>query len=175
MDRSGWLFQQLLKYGIRKIVDTEHYLVVDADTILIRPQGFFAGEKSLILHSDELHKPYFDVVQRLLGFGAEILLSCVSHQMLFSKKYLEQMLAHIEREHGVDWETAIRNCVDYSENSGFSEYETYGQWCMTKYPDSIEREYWFNIAMPRANLKKLDQLVEQYSNSYRSISFHSYL
>jgi hypothetical protein len=174
-DRSGWLFQQLLKYGVAQFISTEHYLVIDADTILIKPQRFDVNGRPLLLHSDEFNEPYFRVLERLLGIHPKILLSCVSHHMLFTKKYLSDMLTFIEDRHLEDWETAILNCVDYSNNSGFSEYETYGQWCMTKYPNEIEREYWFNLAMPRKNLNRLDALISEKSKIYRSISFHSYL
>ncbi len=174
VDRSGWLFQQLLKYAANTIVETEHYLVIDADTVLVTPQRFIVDGKPVLLHSDEFHRPYFDASRKLLGLNPVVYTSCVAHQMMFSKKFIREMISHIESLHGISWELAIRTCTDYSESSGFSEYETYGQWLITMYPEKIEREYWFNLSCPRSNLKILDSLTYGQQN-YRSVSFHWYL
>ena len=40
VDRSGWLFQQLLKLSADTISSSDHVLVLDADTVMIRPQSF---------------------------------------------------------------------------------------------------------------------------------------
>ena len=42
VDRSKWIYQQFLKWSGDDLAETTHYLVVDADTVLIRPQVFEA-------------------------------------------------------------------------------------------------------------------------------------
>ena len=65
------------------------------------------------------------------------------------------------------------DAVDYSEVSGFSEYELYGQWCMARYPSTTTREYFFNLAIPRIT-SSYEKLARDYGAQYRSVSLHSY-
>lgn len=44
-NRSGWLYQQLLKMNGDHICRESHFLVIDADTVLIRPHRFRTGER----------------------------------------------------------------------------------------------------------------------------------
>ena len=66
VDRSGWIFQQLLKWSGDKFCNQDYYLTVDSDTILIRPQVFEYNNKLVFNVSDEYHKPYFEIYERLL-------------------------------------------------------------------------------------------------------------
>src|SRR3712207_9589693 len=36
IDRSGWIFQQLLKLNFHKISTCDNYLVIDADTLFVK-------------------------------------------------------------------------------------------------------------------------------------------
>ena len=48
-ERSGWLYQQLLKYGSSAFVGQRQYLVMDADTVLIRPHSFRFNGKAFFI------------------------------------------------------------------------------------------------------------------------------
>src|SRR5262249_43054683 len=74
IDRSGWLFQQLLKLSGDQLGSHEHFLVVDADTCFLRPHVFIKGKKTLFLFSDPYRTPYYVVFAKLLG---EKTTSCV--------------------------------------------------------------------------------------------------
>ncbi|WP_409530107.1 DUF6492 family protein [Sphingobacterium sp.] len=39
-DRAGWYFQQFLKMEISKIIQSDHYLIWDADTIPLKTDPF---------------------------------------------------------------------------------------------------------------------------------------
>lgn len=173
-DRSGWLFQQLLKYGMSGLVEQEHYYVIDADTVLVTQQRFEDAGRLVLLHSDEFHRPYFSVCGNLLRITPTILLSCVAHQMFFSVSRLQAMLATIGASSTHGWWESILENVDYSDNSGFSEFETYGQWCMKEYSGETQREYWYNLALSRDQLRDIDTLCAEYGSRYRSVSFHHY-
>jgi glycosyltransferase involved in cell wall biosynthesis len=173
-DRSGWLYQQLLKLSANKIASGSEYLLMDADTILMKKQSFIVEGKHVLLHSDEFHKPYFDVCGDLLASPPHTLLSCVSHNMLVSLPRLARLKDHLEQRFARPWYMAILDCVDYSEASGFSEYELYGQWCISRYPSSTTREYCFNLAIPPIS-HNYRFLKRTYGARYRSVSLHSYL
>jgi hypothetical protein len=147
---------------------------MDADTVLTRRQTFVVDGKHLLLHSDEFNQPYFDVCSELLGGPPRSLLSCVAHNMLVSVPRLQALRRHLEDRHGRPWQSAILDAVDYSEVSGFSEYELYGQWCMAQYQSTTTREYFFNLAIPRIT-SSYERLARDYGARYRSVSSHSYL
>ena len=174
-DRSGWLFQQLLKLSGRLISSQEFYLVLDADTVLIQPQVFEIDGRQLLLHSDEYHKPYFDLYTRLFGVAAPVFFSFVSHVMLFDQDKLHQIKTYLETKFGKPWYKAIIDNTDKNEVSGFSEYELYGQWMVQNYPNRITREYWFNVTLPRTELADFDSKKTELAKKYRMISFHDYI
>jgi hypothetical protein len=175
VDRSGWLFQQLLKLGVDSICQEEHFFVIDSDTILLQPQVFETEDQLLLLHSDEYHLPYFIVNRALTGLTELKTPSCVAHQMLFSVERLRTLHNHIENIHNKPWYECILQFCDYSQGSGFSEFELYGQWCLQKYAHATKCQYWDNLALPRSRLVDLSRLENKYGKKYRSLSFHSYL
>ena len=173
IDRNGWLFQQFLKLSGDSISSREFFYVIDADTLLACPQVFIVNNKTLLLHSDEHHHPYFEMYKKLFGTFPSTNLSFVAHQMMFSSKRLKELKNNIEKMHHKTWYQAIIDHLDLSQLSAFSEYETYGQWMLQNHPDEIIREYWFNRAVPRDVLGRNDFQVS--SILYRSYSSHSYI
>ena len=175
VDRSGWLLQQLLKLGADAFVGTDRYLVVDADTILLKPQVFVADSTDILLHEYYYHYPYLEMYVRLMNLTPKTLITSIAHQMLFNKSRLRSLKARIERVGNTAWYTSIINASDLTESSCFSEYETYGQWCITMYQDGISREYAFNFSLSRRLISSVQQLMNDYGHVYRSLSLHHYL
>ena len=174
MDRAGWLFQQLIKLSGDSICTEEHYLTLDADTVLIKPVVFEVGGKIVMLHSDEHHQPYFDLYKRLFGDQTRTTLSFVSHHMLFSREFLGLLKKQLQMRHRVGWMEVLFKNIDGAQLSGMSEYELYGQWVFANYPERIVREYWFNLSLERAFYWRLAELKSKLAGNYRSISFHEY-
>ncbi len=172
IDRSGWMLQQLIKLAGEQLFTHEHFLALDADTILACPQVFESGGRLVLLHSDEYHLPYFQMYQRLFAYPACTHLSCVAHMMVFNTNLLAEMKAELEKRSGLPWFLAILNQLDRTQLSGFSEYETYGQWLIYHYPDRVLREYWFNQSIPRKKLREFYPPREDASCAFRSLSFH---
>ncbi|AKB45107.1 DUF6492 family protein [Methanosarcina vacuolata] len=174
IDRSGWLFQQLLKLSGDKICTQEYFLVIDADTVLLKPHTFLIKNKTLFMYSDEYHLPYFKMYKKIVGVEANSCVSFVSHQMLFHKPKLYALKKKIEENTQSSWYSAIINNIDKNETSGFSEYETYGNFVLSNYPQNIKREYFFNISLNSKKIVELDRIAINLSKKYRSVSFHSY-
>lgn len=164
-DRSGWLFQQLLKLSGDQISRTENFLVVDADTIFVRNRVFLWRKKTIFDLSEERHDPYHIVYKRILEEETTSMLSFVTHYMLLNKKILKQLKSDIEEIHRKNWDAVIIEQADKNDESGFSEYELYGNYFRSRFPRQINNAYWFNsttIANHRSGLVK-------------SISFHNYI
>lgn len=176
IDRSGWIFKQILVLAADRISSREHMLILDADTVLIRPHQFLVHDKTTFFVSNELHAPYFDAYRRLLRMPWRFPLSFVSHYMLFERRRLERLRDDIERENGRPWHEAILATAEGSEHiSFFSEYETYGNYCLFKYPDDVIIQYWNNLAMQRSMLGEVNRLIARFQDTHRAISFHTYL
>ncbi len=175
-DRSGWLFQQLLKLNADTITGEEHCYVIDADTVLIRPCALKRRGKTVVFCTDkEYHRPYYEAFRKLLGNDRRFPASFVCHQMLFEKGKLRQMKAVVERSAGMPWYLAILDAVDTSEPSCFSEYETYGNFLAANYSKEIDVQHFSNIALPVRELTRLPDVQQRLSGQYQSISFHLYL
>lgn len=138
--RSGWYFQQLLKLAFAKSVYAKkYYLTWDSDTLPLNPICFFDDEHPLFTKKIECHQPYFETMERLLGFGKIVDFSFIAEHMLFNTSIVNEMLSVIERSqvNGATWFAKIINACDFSIDSGslFSEFEIYGNYCMKYHPN----------------------------------------
>ena len=175
-DRSNWLYQQLLKYSFDSISETENYLVIDADTILTIPQVYENSGKNILLISDEYHEPYFEHYFKLTGKIPKSNLSSVAHSMIFNKNVLKNLKTHIEKYNQLNWIDAIISNIDANELSGFSEFETYGQWVIENHSELYIREYFFNKSLRSNQRKFITDIIERNEKDIiRSVSFHKYL
>lgn len=174
-DRSGWIFKQILVLAADRIATRDHALILDADTVLIRPHHFLAHGKTTFFVSDELHPPYFDAYRHLLRMPWRFPMSFVSHYMMFERRRLEELRAAIEREQNRPWHEAILALAENAtEISFFSEYETYGNYCLFRYPDDHLIQYWNNMSMPRSMLFEINRMIPRFQHTHRAISFHTY-
>lgn len=174
VDRSGWLFQQLLKWGVADLVEKDNYLILDADTFFIRNKTFEYKGKTILDFSDEYCSPYYITYEKLLGLKHEYKVSFVTHYMLLNKSWLQSLKKDIEKHTGNKWDQAIISEIDESQNSCFSEYETYANYVLTKFPDQIKIEYWFNKSLNKKEVNFADEVKKFCKENVKSLSFHTY-
>ncbi|PKM80488.1 MAG: hypothetical protein CVU89_13120 [Firmicutes bacterium HGW-Firmicutes-14] len=178
LDRSGWLFQQLLKLSGDKIGSQEGYLVLDADTLLIRPHVFEHNGKTVFFYRKDLHRPYLQTYEKLLGekaMAADSSISFVIQYMYFKNNKLAELKKLIEARHHTDWYTAIINNINKQELSSFSEFETYGNYIFKNYPRQMILRTRQNLCLRRRVLKNLSKInIPELAGKCRSISFHAY-
>jgi uncharacterized protein DUF6492 len=175
LDRSTWIYQQFLKWSADTLGKASHFLIVDADTVFVRPQVFERDGRIIFNYSDERHQAYFDMYQRLLREEVRFPLSFTSHQMLYDKSILAELKGRIEQLHACDWKEAVLRNLDRTELSSFSDYDTYGHYVFLHHPAPMAIEYWFNLSLRRKkNLRRVALLGIQYGGKYKSLSFHSY-
>lgn len=173
LDRSGWLLQQLLKLSGDTICDNEHFLVIDADTLFIKPRTFKVNTKTIIDFSDEYHLPYFRTYEKLLNLKHVIPVSFICHYMLFEKNKLRSLKQLIEQTQQSSWHEAILNAIEHSEASSFSEFETYANFVLEKYKGQHIIEYWFNKSLSKTD-NTIENDITTYSKNYKTISYHTY-
>lgn len=175
VDRSGWLFQQLIKLNWDKISQKKNCLILDADTIFLGPQ-IFVDEKKLFFNcSDEFHQPYFECFEKILNEKRLLPLSFISHYMIFDRESTLELKQEIEKKCKMNWEFAIlKNCTQ-DTISGFSEYETYGHFLYNRKREMLDISYWRNISVKRSSTLSLNWLIDNYSKRHKTISFHWHL
>jgi len=174
-DRSGWLFQQLLKWSGDKYAKNDYFLIADADTIFCRPQVFIYDNKVILPVSNQLcHVPYFVTYSKLLGQKILPLINFTSHHSLFQKNRLTTLKKKIEKHNKTKWYKAIVNSIDTNEGSSVSDYETYGQFVYSTCPNDYILEHWFNLSMSRSMLGGISKILKENYKKYKTISFHSY-
>lgn len=174
LDRSGWIFQQLLKYAGDKFAAEENYLVLDSDTILLRPHTFIHDGRFTFFQSEEWHMPYFQAFKKMFKIEAPHKLSSVTHMMIFSKKKLAEMKAEMESIHGTSWDKVFMSTIDPHEMSCVSEYETYANWMKVRYPKEVMTAPFYNKSLGRDAFLPLPDLMKKYAGTYQSVSFHQH-
>jgi len=173
-DRSGWLFQQLLKLSGDQFVEMDNYLVVDSDTVYVSPNCFMRDDEYVFYANEEWHQPYFDSFKKLFGYRAPTKWSLTSHMMIFNKAFLGKMKQELERHSRQKWFDAYISTSSSTETSCVSDYETYANWVLHNYPEKVHIKPFYNRNVLRSEKDSLTTLSETYKLQH-SISFHSYL
>jgi hypothetical protein len=140
--RSGWYFQQFLKWEARRWARGPRYLVMDADTVLIAPLVVEeeASGRPILDQGCQYHLPYFATYAKLFGAVPPPLPSFIINYMAFDVAWLDEMIASIhQRFPGRHWHATILDLIDREEMSSFSEFETYGYWLAEHKPGAFVR------------------------------------
>ncbi|GGA02408.1 hypothetical protein GCM10008018_55660 [Paenibacillus marchantiophytorum] len=171
-DRSGWLYQQLLKLNGDKLCSSDYYMVIDADTVLIRPHVFKVGDKTVFYCRNWSQNEYFNTYKKLMGRNRSSRISFVTHYMLFEKSKVKQLKQAIASKHNRSWYSAIMRSMNKSKQFAFSEFETYGNFLYSSSRDKMilkpalnKSFHWSTSQFSHAKLSPL-------AKKYRSISLH---
>ena len=140
--RYGWYYQQMLKLGFAlSKYAKEEYLVWDADTVPFNKLEFKRNGKALILPKKEYHKPYFDTINNLFYAPLKANYSFISEHMLFNVAIVKEMLNLIEKNTGKIWYRACIEAINKDAKNGFSEFETYGTYCLNYHPEIFDTRH----------------------------------
>lgn len=175
VDRSGWIFQQLLKLSGEKITEKENYLVLDSDTVLTAPNSFINDNRFVFYQNKEWHQPYFESFKKIFGYHTKNKLSFTSHMMIFNKKLLREMKKEMEIRWNKSWDQVYLMTIDNQEASCVSDYDTYANWVLYHYPQLVKEQPFYNTSLSRTKLAPLEVLEKNYGKKYKSVSFHSYI
>lgn len=174
-DRAGWYFQQLLKLGALAgltVPDEGLVLIWDADTIPLKKLKFEQEGRLIYFMGHENHGPYFETLKKLLQIDKKVDFSFIAQSFVFKKKWIKEFLSELEQIAGIKWWEAILRAIDLEEISGFSEYETLGNWLMLRHKDQIafSTAKWERMGFSKADLHELGK----YQLENPAISFISF-
>ena len=188
-ERRGWVKQQVLKLGFAARAAANGVLILDADTILIQPRAWLAGDRQLLPVVHEYYEPYLRHAARCLGPNVKDEgLSWVAHHQLMQPRVVRDMLSAILQRDmpgegrpeptDLDIDRALEAWVrsaDFNESSALSEYHCYGAFLRQHEPDNAVLARWSNVAAARSTVP-LDRggLVKLFPAAL-SVSCHAYL
>lgn len=181
---AGWYFQQFLKmaFALSDYCDTDYYLSWDSDTIPLRKIDFFDLKgKPFFTMKSEHHAPYFVSIERLLGITKTNDRSYIAENMMFNKSIMIEMINQIQSNNDLEGNVWYEKIVYALEPEpvglmGFSEFETYGNYCLNYYPDFYKER-----TLPSLREGSLiqgrfvsDRILEQLSFDQATASFEIY-
>jgi hypothetical protein len=175
-DKTGWYFQQLLKWGVSRFAEGDFYCVVDADCVFIAPVDLREGDKYILYRGDQYELSYFQTYEKLLGYLPEKQHSFIVDFMIMDRSAVAEIVATIEgRHHPKRWHRAILDIVDPDRNS-FSEFETCGYYMSRFRPHQFVSRAGSGTCLPNSEIYKHGEIqASAASRGFTSISYHSYL
>jgi hypothetical protein len=168
LSRNGWYLQQLIKlYAglyIPNILDK--YLVVDADTLFLKPTTFVHDNKCLYNFSPEHHDPYFEHMSKLHPNLVKMSnVSGICHHMIFEVKYVKELFELVESTHNDIFYNVFLKLVTNTSESGASEYEIYFNYILQNHNE--------NILIRKLEWENVSNLDAQYNLDYISYHHHN--
>lgn len=143
--RTGWYLQQFIKMQYAQVCDNDYYIVWDADTIPLSKIKFIDEDGRMLFNiKGEHHIPYFITMERLFNRSLKRPNgSFISEGMIINTYIMRHMIDEImaiylsgkERKKCYLFEIILKSInKDELLYSGFSEFETYGNYIYTYYP-----------------------------------------
>ncbi len=138
-NRCGWYLQQFIKMAYSYICEDEYYVSWDADTIPLKKIDMFTNNNNPIFDMRNEYNPrYFTTLKKILNIDKMIKDSFISEHMVFSTFYMKQLIFDIQQNEKFDGEMFFEKILNSIhlvdlEESGFSEFETYGNYILSKY------------------------------------------
>jgi hypothetical protein len=191
--RRGWIKQQVLKILAAKLLGAHGTLLVDADTILLRPQIWLSTEGIQNLHTSiEYHAPYQRHYERFMSsrnYNPNIAthsprVSFVTHHQLMQQDILEELFG----EDLESFQNGLKSWLEYIDfsdtDSPACEWHTYGTFISSNFSNRIQLTQWSNLGMSRNSIFKktgkkimdvsVDDLMTEFGHA-NSLSLHHYI
>ena len=171
--RAGWYLQQLLKIYSMTVIPgcSKTVLVVDADTVFLRPVSFTDQEgRYLYTIGEEAHEPYFVHMAKLHpSLTRTQPVSGICHHMIMKSEVWAEIVALVEGLHHRPFWAVFMDKVVHGEESGASEYEIYFHYIFRHHTDSVafRRLTWKNSGRP-------DQIGVDHEN-FDYVAYHAWM
>lgn len=184
-NRAGWLLQQFIKYGYSVYSGEEEYLVWDADVVLNREIEFKKdGKPKFILYDHHMHIEYLPTIKLLLGetLHPQGEYTFVNPYMLIKSSIMKEMLDAIsdnDKVSGDNWWEKCINAMPVKDlsHSGFSEFETYGEYVISTHPDAYlyETSYKHLLCTKHYFGEEVDKaMIPWIAKDYSTMGFEGY-
>ena len=186
--RTGWYYQQFLKMKYADICTDEWYIVWDSDTCPIKSVKLFDEKHPIFDVKTEYYKPYFDTMHKILPELNKLQpFSFISEHMLISCEIMKKMISEIEQNQNIGnpgdlFYKKILKAIDKKAlaSIGFSEFETYGTYCIKNYPGLYEINEWHSLREAKNYFKpnEFSEREARWLKEYDAVTFekrHEYV
>ncbi len=173
-DVRGGVLQQLLKLHARHHVATDHYLVVDADTVFLRPRIFEHRGRHILRYTDSFERAYYRTLDAFLPHVPRFPVSFVAHHMFLSRDLLDRFIHSWERNCGSSW-TAVAIAADREQRCALSEYELYANQLLAERREQVLLEFWSGVNVRDVPVPDTLQHAVQLFPGKASASWHWFL
>ena len=181
--RIGWYEQQFLKMSYSRICKKKYYLLWDSDTIPIKRIKMFEDGIPIFDIQKEQYLPYFLTLERLIPDLHFSKFSYITEHMIIKTEYMKILLDTIENNFNIPgkmfWEKILIS-IDKEEilKSGFSEFETYGTFVDTKFPNNYKHRMWSSKRDATRFFGNINNVCQQdfnwLSKDYNAITFEKW-
>ena len=177
--KSGWYYQQFIKWAWTDFMPDYDYITLDADTIFLKDFSYDKNNRIVLEYDASHYKPYWNLIKSI-GLNLESSLGFVCHHMLWKREWLRELKNQIETKNNCNWMNAIKRYVDITEDVKFSEFQTYGNFLLGYHKNDIILEDWMNTTQQfkkeydlTSPEKTLDLLIKRFKNN-KSVTFPSW-
>ncbi len=127
----GWYIQQLIKIKLSSnFEDMDNILIWDSDTIPLRPLNFIRNDGEFnYYYGSEFHKPYFNTLKKILGVDKAPPHSFIAQCFPLKSMLAKDFIKNVDESY---WMEKIIDNLDQSSDCAFSEYESLGNFILTK-------------------------------------------
>ena len=180
VERTGWYLQQFLKMAYAYVCEEDYYLVWDSDTIPLHKIEMFDSNGKVFLDvKSEYHKPYYDTMENLgLKISNVPCFSFISEHMLIDKKKMIELIETIEKKASIQapfWQIVLKSInASGLKASGFSEFETYGNYVYLNYTNDVSIRKWKSLRSASLFYETINaDLVKRLSAYFDAVSFEN--
>lgn len=178
--RTGWVLQQILKDLYVLNSKAPGVLIVDSDTLLLEKRNWLSTSgKQILLPTWEYHFPYYNFLNSRNISKKWPKFTFVSHHMMMQPNILREAFTAAGWQNLNDLVESLIAVRSEGEGSPFCiEYELYGQYLLTHYPELVSLEKWSNTSFSRTSTVDLElehQVLDIFGKRFASVSLHSYL
>ena len=131
--RQSWIKQQVLKTFYVGTA-TNPTLILDSDTYIMKNIRFQTSTTQLLLCGADFHSPYSKHLKKFLGIvptATSFVHHCqLQYPELVREIYGQDLISGLKK-----W---LRLGIKFAEYSAVSEFQTYGDYILTKYPERVK-------------------------------------
>lgn len=177
-DKFGWYFQQFIKISeLMRGSPNSLNLIWDADTVPLKLLTFEREGKVLYYHGHEHHQPYFELIESLTGLQKQVRSSFIAQCFPSRSGWVRAFVADIEKNNGRPWYEALCDHIDFSQDAGFSEYETLGTFQYARFNGEMafNDHLWSRYGNSQfGGIEKLKQYDRKLARRYDFIAYEAW-
>jgi hypothetical protein len=171
--------QQFIKIEAAKNIKKDDIFVIwDADTIPLKKIIFYKSKKILFYKGlQPKHKPYFDLIEKTFLYDKNLKYSLIAQCMAFKGAWIKSFYNYFIKKYKVNWKIFYINNINFREQSGFSEFETLGNFFYKNFKNDIKflKNNWCLLGYSEIrSLKNFQFQKKKLSKKYFFISFEKW-